>query len=291
MVHDAPARDWREFDGCPMVEAIDRLYAQQVESLAANSRISWLGQKLRRDMDGEWWSAYGPPLNEYWVALRAERLPPGAQGELGVAWQRRVETLRTAFKPLFGALCSGEVVVEGDGNHETGYAVLTIPPQFWRVEQWLLYRWLAPNGPQLYAVNILSDSARTVERAGPIYFNPRLRIGPSSTAAAPPSQPDHLRKPSEPASPAERLKPEAVTAVISERLPLVTATTEAVREAARAVYRDHNQPNMRNAEKLIREVLRASGRRPGKDALRDVLREDQFAKQRRDPGPPKRTPT
>lgn len=78
----------------------------------------------------------------------------------------------------------------------------------------------------------------------------------------------------------------AAASPTDHRDSLVTCSKERVREAARAVYRNHNAPNIRDAEKLIRAVLQEDGRRPGKSVLRDVLGEDEFARQRRKPGKP-----
>jgi hypothetical protein len=67
-------------------------------------------------------------------------------------------------------------------------------------------------------------------------------------------------------------------------LPIVTASKNGVREAARAVYQEHGALNLPNAEKLVRALLLTQRRRAGKNALRTVLKEAEFVEKRRPSG-------
>lgn len=237
----------------------------------------------------KWWAAYGPACGgRNWVRVAGEQLLPGWQnyrddwsGQLQrdraataamartppAVWEMRFETLREVSAQLLPELRSGGILIEADGDHIVQFQAIVVPVGFWRAANWVLYR-ASPHdytSPRLLVLDPLDHPAP------PTYYNPKLTV------------------PQVPARPAEQ----AAAGGTLEKRPAVATALGAraikaqIREVARIVHRDHNAPDMVKAEKLIRAQLREGGRKAGKQDLRDVVKEDEFA--RRGPGKPKAT--
>jgi hypothetical protein len=58
------------------------------------------------------------------------------------------------------------------------------------------------------------------------------------------------------------------------------ASRRQIRAAARTVYIQHNHPNMNEAYRLIRDLLKTDGRLASRQPIWDVLKESEFKQQR-----------
>ena len=290
MLDAAPARDWSVFNGLSLVDVIDRLYADQLENESKRHVNRWFPEPVVQPSyrtGKEWWAVYCPTANE------GIRLLAGLDARKFDTERRDV--LAKCFAPLLGALRSGEVVVEADGDHDNDFASVRVPEGFWRVAQWILYRHVAkPDGPQLVAVQSVSTSGETivVREIGQKYFNPHLILPVSGEYLSP--EPSRI----EAGSPRTEFggTPEAETAATPpadgsvakpKTAPRVAPQTRnwtatQIREEARVLYKEFtgDPPNIDLAEKLLRKRLPGATR----TRIRPVLSEPEFVNSRRRSG-------
>jgi hypothetical protein len=184
VLDETRARDWSAFDGLPLVEVVDRLYAEWVEReivRTGNLDDPGMAAVIRHRSGNQWWSTYYDSR----TLGQAYNLPKIVEGNC-VYFRDRLRMLKDCVTPLLAALCSGKVQIEANQDHENNYRVVRVPSRLWKDGNWILYR---NSVPELITVRFVTGSRAEPSLQGiEKFFTPRLSVfGSASTPPAPPA--------------------------------------------------------------------------------------------------------
>jgi hypothetical protein len=182
MLDETRTRDWSAFDGLPLVEVVDRLYAEWVEReivRTGNLDDPGMAAVIRHRSGNQWWSTYYDSR----TLGQAYNLPKIVEGNC-FYFRDRLRMLNDCITPLLAALCSGKVQIEVNQDHENNYRVVRVPSRLWKDGNWILYR---NSVPELITVRFVTGSRGTVATGNREIFHSsaqrvRLSVDTSGTS-------------------------------------------------------------------------------------------------------------